>query len=127
MLNKIFPKEPNYWRGSRELIVFLRAIHTFFVVVFMGSSFFSPQNPYIKHYLIGVTLSGFFIVLLELTRFRYWIFQITGLTVIVKIILLLLIELFPSLRNPILVVILFLSVIISHLSRKYRHSFWYKK
>lgn len=125
-MEKLFPTIPNYWRGSRELITALRALHILSVVLFMGHSLFIQDKPPPLYYIHGIGITGTLMVFIELTRYRYWLFQFTGLSVLIKVSLVGLIYLFHGWQNFILIIILLFSVVTSHLSKQIRHRFWYK-
>jgi hypothetical protein len=89
--------------------------------VFLGGHIFHQPVSVLEPWLWVAILSGLAILLTDIYSSFAVLFEIRGLVILVKIVLLSLIPFFWEQRIFILVLILFIGAISSHMPKRYRH------
>ncbi|MCP4980598.1 MAG: hypothetical protein GY935_08910 [Gammaproteobacteria bacterium] len=118
----LFPQTFRQFRYRRELLNILRAAHILCLSLLLGGFFFEQPQALIKPWFIGTLVSGLAIFLIDLHGSCIALFEVRGISVLIKLGLLLLL---PFLQRDfqlyLLVVLIVFSSLISHSRRGFRH------
>ena len=95
--------------------------------VLLGGHIFQQTTSILEPWLWVAILSGLAILLTDIYSSFGVLFEIRGIVVLVKIILLSLITVFWEQRIFLLVLILFIGAISSHMPKRYRHKLLFFK
>ena len=120
----LLPDEPRDFPGRRFSRSVLRTIHILGGGVLIGAYLFEQSTDTIGVWYTATMLSGLLLFITDLHASLAVLFEWRGLSILSKILLLLLMPLFPGFEVPILVLILTIGSLSSHLSRKFRHRLW---
>ena len=126
MANKLhqllFPHEYREFPQQRLALNTLRAIHILCFSILVGGLFFNQPTEFLFPWTIAVIISGFSMFAIDLFNSCIALFEIRGIAILVKILLLLLIPFTDGwLRLLVLFSVIIFSSFISHTSRKVRH------
>ena len=99
----------------------LRALHIMTTGILLGGHIFHQPTSILEPWLWIAILSGLTIWLTYIYSSFGVLFEVRGIVVLIKILLLSLVTVFWEQRIFILVVILFIGAISSHLPKRYRH------
>ena len=89
--------------------------------VLLGGLIFKQPTSILELWLWIALLSGFLILLTDIYSSFGVLFEVRGIVVLIKILLLSLITVFWEQRIFLLVLILFIGAISSHMPKRYRH------
>lgn len=116
---------PVYFRNlpQRRLILnILRSIHILCFSILLGGVFFNQPASLLTGWMYAVVLSGIGLFLVDLYSSSIVLFEVRGLTVLIKVMLLLVAM---PLEQPgqftVLVVVVIFSSVVSHSPRRLRH------
>ena len=121
LLTILFPEQPREFPHRMAMRITLRALHIMTTGVFLGGHIFHQSNAVLEPWLWVAILSGLAILLTDIYSSFAVLFEIRGLVVLIKILLLCLIPFFWEQRIFLLVLILFIGAISSHMPKRYRH------
>ena len=99
----------------------LRALHIMTTGVLLGGYIFYQPTTDLEPWLWVAILSGLMILLTDIYSSFGVLFEVRGIVVLIKILLLSLITVFWEQRIFLLVLILFIGAISSHMPKRYRH------
>ena len=99
----------------------LRALHIMATGVLLGGHIFHQPISILEPWLWAAILSGLAILLTDIYSSFAVLFEVRGIVVLFKILLLSLITVFWEQRIFLLVLILFIGAISSHMPKRYRH------
>lgn len=118
----LFPETYREFPYRRLILNALRAAHILFLCFLVGGFFFDKDNSLIMPLLVATIASGMGIFLLDLYSSCIALFEVRGISVLVKLGVL---GLFPFLDRYsqlyLLVVLIILSSLLSHSRRALRH------
>jgi hypothetical protein len=106
--------------GRRSLVVVLRAVHLVGLVG-VGAAVLGGQPLHGTSFLVAMVGSGIGMMLADLWMAPGYLIEVAGLTVLVKLALLVWLILDPAHRLPLFWLILVLSATIAHAPGKVRH------
>jgi len=114
--------QPRFFRGQRWLNIALRSLHILGVVG-MGAGFLTRQPPddNFRLYLVMTLATGLGMTLVDAWSNRQWLAQLSGQTVLLKLLLLGLIPLWPDAREVLFVTVILISAVVSHAPARIRH------
>ena len=99
----------------------LRALHIMTVGVLLGGHIFHQPVVILEPWLWAAALSGLAILMTDIYSSFAVLFEVRGILVLIKIVLLLSIFIFWEQRVSLLVLALFIGAISSHMPKRYRH------
>ena len=117
----LFPNQPRSFPYRRAVLSILRALHILTTGILLGGHIFNQPEQLIEPWLYLAVFSGLAIFATDLHASVAVLFELRGLLLLSKIILLLSIPLFWHLRIPILITVLFIGAIGSHMPKHWRH------
>ena len=114
--------QPRFFPGQRWLNIGLRSLHILGVVG-MGAGFLTHQSPddSFRLYLILTLATGLGMTLIDAWSNRQWLAQLSGQTVLLKLLLLGLIPLWPTAREALFILVILISAVVSHAPARIRH------
>ena len=122
ILKALFPKNYREFKHKRLLIVLLRTAHIICFSILVGGFFFHQDKTQLSPWFLGVMLSGMSMFLVDMYGSCIILFEIRGISILMKLLLLSLIPLLSSNNQIILLMlIIVLSSYISHTTGKIRH------
>jgi hypothetical protein len=89
----------------------------------MGAGFLTHQPPddNFRLYLVMTLATGLGMTLVDAWSNRQWLAQLSGQTVLLKLLLLGLIPLWPDAREVLFVTVILISAVVSHAPARIRH------
>jgi hypothetical protein len=117
----LFPVEQRDFPYRLAVRILFRSLHILSVGVLLGGHIFNQPIDILEPWLWGAIITGLIILLTDLHSSFAVLFELRGIAILLKIILILLIPLFWEQRVLILISILFIGAISSHLPKRYRH------
>ena len=121
LLAFLFPEQPREFPYRMTVRITLRALHIMTTGILLGGHIFHQPTSILEPWLWIAILSGLTILLTDIYSSFGVLFEVRGIVVLIKILLLSLVTVFWEQRIFILVVILFIGAISSHLPKRYRH------
>lgn len=121
MFRVLFPKEHRTLPFRRTIRILFRALHIMTAGVLLGGHIFNQPVLILEPWLWATVITGTIILLTDLHSSLAILFEIRGIAILFKIVLLLLIPVFWEQRIPLLICILLIGAISSHLPKRYRH------
>lgn len=120
----LFPPRPRQFRGQRWLNIALRSTHLVGVAGIGGGYLFTlPQTAWEAYWHLCLT-SGVALSLLYLWSTFAWLFELKGLTVVVKLALLSIAIALPAWRAPLFILVIVISALIAHAPGRVRGYRW---
>ena len=121
LLAFLFPEQPREFPYRMTVRISLRALHIMTTGVLLGGYIFHQPTTDLEPWLWVAILSGLMILLTDIYSSFGVLFEVRGIVVLIKILLLSLITVFWEQRIFLLVLILFIGAISSHMPNRYRH------
>ena len=115
------PESPREFPFRRTLRILLRALHIMTVGVLLGGHIFHQPIAILEPWLWGAVLSGLAILMTDIYASFAILFEVRGIIILIKVVLLLSITIFWEQRVSLLVLALFIGAISSHMPKRYRH------
>jgi hypothetical protein len=115
------PDEPRDFPARRWVKMALRAAHVLTTGILCGAYLFEASGAQRTPWLIGATLSGLLILLLDLYESGAFLLQVRGLVVLAKVGVLAALPVFGPGAGWILACLVLVSVVSSHASSKVRY------
>ncbi len=124
----VFPRSNRFFPGKRGVRISLRSLHLCGVCGVVGGVFYNiPVKELAEFYMISV-LSGLFLMLIDIYSNGIWIIQNRGWVILVKIVVLANISVFEEYSKWVLLLVVFVSGIISHATANQRYySIYHRK
>ena len=117
----LIPDEPRRWPGQRTAKIVLRALHVLCTGIYCGAYVFAIDPELRQPWFFAALLSGLFILLADLYESGAFLFQVRGLVVLSKLVVLALIPTFGPAAPWVLGVVVMVSVISSHAPSGFRY------
>ena len=111
----------NILRQRRLWNVLLRTLHLAAFALLLGGYAYDVEPERVTPALIATLVTGALLVMLEIRGDARWPFLGKGLFVLAKLVLLLLVSVFPGARVPLLVAVVVLAAVGSHMPGRFRH------
>lgn len=105
----------------------LRALHILTTGVLLGGHIFIQPPEILIPWLWGSIISGLLLFATDLYASCAVVFEVRGIVVFVKLLLLLLVPILWDARVPLLITILIIGAVSSHMPRTYRHRLLFVK
>lgn len=107
--------------AKRWIKICLRTLHLLFVAGVGGGILLGiDPSAWLAYWWLAL-VSGGLMILVDVLSNPLWIIQVRGLVMYLKIILLILMGVYPSMDRPVLVAIIVISAVISHAPGKLRY------
>ena len=117
-----FPKEFREFPYRRLIFTTLRTLHIICFSILVGGFFFHQDKSQLSIWFLGAMLSGLGMFLLDLYGSCIALFEVRGISVLIKLVLLALVPAMGSSGQIIiLIMVIILSSYVSHTSRRIRH------
>jgi len=122
----LFPEESRFFPGQRWVNIALRTLHLIGIAG-LGGGFFYPAEGDLWQAFFDLTLwSGFGLMTIAIWNSGIWLLQLRGQAILLKLLLLGLMPLLPSLRLPMFLAILVISGVMAHAPASVRYySLWH--
>jgi hypothetical protein len=117
----LFPDEPRRLPGGRSLNIGLRTAHLLAASILLGGHVFAVSADQLIAWLWLTILTGAGLIFQEMYRSFRWAYQLMGVLVEVKLVLILAAGVFWDQRVPLLMLVIVLGSVGSHLPARYRH------
>ncbi len=108
-------------RQRRLWDVVVRTLHLAAFGLLLGGYAYDVEPARLTPALIATVVTGAVLLVLEIHGDRRWPFLGKGLLVLAKLVLLLLVPVFPGARLPLLLAIVVLATVGSHMPRRFRY------
>jgi hypothetical protein len=108
-------RHPRFWN------ILFRTLHLTAFGVLLGGYAFDVDPERVTPALVATIVTGALLVLLEVATDPRWPFLGKGLFVLAKLVVLLLVPVFPTARVPLLVAVVVLAGVGAHMPRSLRH------
>ncbi|MCP5429452.1 MAG: hypothetical protein H6962_04235 [Chromatiaceae bacterium] len=120
----LFPEPTRYFPGQRWVNIALRSLHLVGVAG-IGSGFLFDQAPAAWDTYWHLTLvSGIALSILYLWNTAAWLFELKGLGIVIKVVLLGIAWGIPALRTELFILVIILSAVIAHATARVRGYRW---
>ncbi len=120
--NVLFPARLRHFPHRRWILNLLRAAHIACLSILVGGFFFEQNEALLNPWLLGTLVSGLGIFLVDIYASCIVLFEIRGMSVLLKLgFLALLPYLERDSQSLLLIVLIIFSSIISHSTRSLRH------
>jgi len=117
----LFPAESRFFPGQRWVNISLRTLHLIGVAGLGGGFLYTAEGDAWRAFLDLTIWSGIGLTAISVWNNGIWLFQLRGQAILLKLLLLGLMPLLPSLRLPLFLVILVVSGVIAHAPAKVRY------
>lgn len=117
----LFPLRPRQFPHRRAACIVLRTAHIMATGIFLGGHVLGVTSAPLEPWLWLSVISGLLLFAIDLHASFVALFEVHGIVVMVKILLLLTLPLFWQHRVALLIVILVIGSISSHMPGRYRH------
>lgn len=124
----LFPKIFRQFPNRRLVLNLLRILHIISFSIMVGGIFFHQDKVQIMPWFIGAVLSGFAMFAIDLYGSCIVLFEVRGLGILIKILLLLWM---PFVGESIQIILLFIVIVVSsyvsHATKRIRHKSYMSK
>lgn len=130
---RLFPSEIRSLPHRRLVLNSFRALHILCISLLLGGYFFNQPTDTLNSWYLGTVLSGLGLLMIDLYGSFILLFEVRGISVLMKIMLLLSLPLFSSqVQLWLLIGLVIFSSFVAHSTRKIRHrnllsSVWQQK
>lgn len=122
----LFPNPPRHIPRHRALGLALRTAHLMTFGALLGGHLFAVDSARLMPFLVATIASGAGLLALELASTCAWLFMGKGLTVLVKLAVLLMVPLFWEYRVPLLLLVVAVASVGSHMPSRFRHRCFFR-
>jgi hypothetical protein len=124
IIQLLFPYPARGFRGQRWLNVLLRSLHLVGIAGISGGFLFDEKPDTWGHYWHLALASGVALMALYLWGSVCWLFELKGLVIVLKTLLLGIALLIPSIRAELFLFVVILSGVIAHAPGTFRGYRW---
>ena len=124
IIQLLFPHPARGFRGQRWLNVLLRSLHLVGIVGISGGFLFDQNAGAWELYWHLTLTSGVALMVLYLWGSACWLFELKGLVIVLKTLLLGIALLIPSIRAELFLFVVILSGVIAHAPGAFRGYRW---
>jgi hypothetical protein len=117
----LFPAIPRDFPQRRNIRTLLRALHILSAGTLLGGHIFDMPVPILMPWLYATIITGTLILITDLHATACVLFEIRGIAIIIKLMLMLAIAVWFEARVPLLCIILLIGVYGSHMPKYQRH------
>jgi hypothetical protein len=126
LISLLFPHEARVFPGQRWVNISLRCAHLVGVAGIAGGFLFGLEPEAWASYWHLTLASGIALSLIYVWSTAAWLFELKGLTIILKTMLLALALAVPSLKGEVFIAIIVMSGLIAHAPARVRSRPWLK-
>jgi hypothetical protein len=120
----LFPSQAREFRGQRWVNISLRCIHLVGVAGIAGGFLFGlGPETWLSYWYLTLT-SGIGLTLIYIWSSGVWLFELKGMVIALKSVLLILGLVFPEMRAEAFIAIIVMSVLIAHAPARVRSRRW---
>ena len=125
----LFPAYPRDFPYRRSVRILFRTAHILAAGVLLGGYIFNQPSTILEPWLWGTVISGLLILATDIHASLAVIFEVRGIVILIKTILLFLATIFWENRVLFLILALVIGAVSSHMPKRYRHQllFFQKK
>lgn len=123
----LFPPVPRDFPQRRNIRTLLRALHILSAGTLLGGHIFAISTPQLLPWLYATIITGLLILITDLHATACVLFEVRGVAVIIKLLLMLAIAVWFEARIPLLCIILLIGVYGSHMPKWQRHKMLFFK
>ncbi len=124
MFSALFPDTPREFPLRRSVRTTLRTAHILAAGTLLGGHVFNQPATALEPWLVATVASGLVLLATDLHASLAVLFELRGLGMVLKLVLVALVPAFWDARLPLLVAALIIGVVVSHLPKRYRHALW---
>jgi len=114
MVSLLFPRESRLFRGQRWVNILLRTLHLLGMAGIGGGYFYASAGDVWQGFLYLTLVSGLAMMLLSIWSNGIWLLQLRGHAILLKLVVLLLMLLWPVYQAAGLVLVIVISGLIAH-------------
>jgi hypothetical protein len=127
-MSLLFPKESRLFRGQRWVNILLRTSHLLGMAGIGGGYFYASAGEAWQVFLYLTLASGLVMLLLSIWSNGIWLLQLRGHAILLKLVVLLLMLLWPAYQTVGLVLVIIISGLIAHAPGNVRYySIFYRR
>ena len=124
LIATLFPSQAREFRGQRWVNISLRCIHLVGVAGVAGGFLFGlDPESWLSYWYLTLT-SGIALTLIYIWSGAVWLFELKGMVIALKIMLLILGLVFPEMRAEVFIAIIVMSGLIAHAPARVRSRRW---
>ncbi len=128
MASALFPQQSRTFAGQRGLSILLRTLHLLGIAGVGGGYFYAVVDESWLAFLYLTLVSGLMMVLLSIWSNGIWLLQLRGHAILLKVLLLMLMPVWPEQRTALLVAVILISGLIAHAPGDVRYySIFYRR
>ena len=117
----LFPEESRFFPGQRWVNIALRTLHLIGIAGLGGGFFYASEGDSWRTFLDLTLWSGAGLTAIAVWNDGVWLVQLRGQAILLKLLLLGLMPLLPSLRLPLFLAILVISGVMAHAPASVRY------
>ena len=117
----LFPDEPRDFPYRRSVRIILRTLHILTAGILLGGHVFSQPASALELWLWLTVISGLILLATDVHASLALLIEVRGIAALTKILLLILASIFQEIIIPVLVFVIIISVVVSHMPKRYRH------
>ena len=122
----LFPEESRFFPGQRWVNIALRTLHLIGIAGLGGGFFYASEGDSWRTFFDLTLWSGAGLTAIAVWNDGIWLVQLRGQAILLKLLLLGLMPLLPSLRLPLFLAILVISGVMAHAPASVRYySLWH--
>lgn len=122
----LFPEESRFFPGQRWVNIALRTLHLIGIAGLGGGFFYASEGDSWRTFFDLTLWSGAGLTAIAVWNDGVWLVQLRGQAILLKLLLLGLMPLLPSLRLPLFLAILVISGVMAHAPASVRYySLWH--
>jgi len=124
----LFPEESRFFPGQRWVNIALRTLHLIGIAGLGGGFFYASEGDSWRTFFDLTLWSGAGLTAIAVWNDGVWLVQLRGQAILLKLLLLGLMPLLPSLRLPLFLAILVISGVMAHAPASVRYySLWHRR
>ena len=124
----LFPKQSRIFAGQRWVNILLRTLHLLGMAGVGGGYFYAAVDDAWQGFLYLTLVSGLIMMLLSIWSNGIWLLQLRGHAILLKLLLLLLMLVWPAYQATCLVLVIIISGLIAHAPGDVRYySIFYRR
>ena len=121
IVSLLFPKVPRNFPFRRTVCTTLRTAHILTSGILLGGYFFDQSTVALEPWLLATVISGILLLAADIHASAAVLFEVRGVAVLMKLVLLALVPVFWDARITLMVASLVIGSIVSHMPKRYRH------
>jgi len=124
----LFPKKSRLFTGQRWVNILLRTLHLLGMAGIGGGYFYTSTSDVWQGFLYLTLASGLLMMMLSIWSNGIWLLQLRGHAILLKLLLLILMSVWPGYQTGCLVLVIVISGLIAHAPGDVRYySIFYRR